>query len=399
MEGKLELYQQEINSQTQAIFARLEYYRKAMFEIKKLLKDYFFNTWRTQRLTEIAQGDEVVFSFNMVQKAMENCLVDETLLVETAQRISEDTENPSLIAAFDPYVLKSGLPLELNQEEGLFLFKPEKPYTPMAQVFMRQFAYALSIYRVCLGLCETYCAIYSYQGIETKQQKDYIEYANFLKQQLNEEVDLISLNQEVKKIENEILNLLCTEKVHEGLDQFKKDIDTLKIKLVTLLESGANHLQDSYKEFPNNPILWILHDRSWHALLKTISGLLYAQQYNYSTLYGTLEIKKEFISLIKAEIEQFDTAIVAKTPLLKIELLKKGAKLINEIKIDVLAEIAEKKIEMIEAPKVGISSSSISNNIYGLYFAYHNSQLTNKDDVEEEHVEKDEKAQAFVNKY
>ncbi|WP_115708843.1 hypothetical protein [Legionella sainthelensi] len=397
MEGKLELYQQEINAQTQAIFARLEYYRKTMFEIKKLLKDYFFNTWRTQKLTEVAQGDEVVFSFNIVQKAMENCLVDEIILAEDAQKMAKEGENPSLIAAFDPYVLKSGLPLELYQEDGLFLFKPEKPYTPMAQVFMCQFAYALSIYRVSLGLCETYCAIYSHQVIETQRQKQYIESATFLKQQLNEEVDLISLNQEIIKIENEILSLLCTEKVHEGLDQFKKDIDTLKIKLVTLLEFGANYLQNSYKEFPNNPIFWILHDRSWHALLKTISGLLYAQQYNYSTWDGTLEIKKEFISLIKAEIEKFDTAVITQTPLLKIELLKKAAKLINEIKIDTLAELAEKKIEVIEAPKVTFSSPSLSNNIYGLYFAYHKSQLPNIDPVEEERIEKDEEEHALIN--
>ncbi|KTC81919.1 hypothetical protein [Legionella cincinnatiensis] len=390
MEGKLELYQQELNVQTQTIFERLEYYRKTMFEIRKLLKDYFFNTWRTQRLTEVAKGEEVVFSFNIVQKAMEDCLVDENILIETAQTIVKEAENPSFIAAFDHHVLKSGLPLELNQEDGLFLFKPEKPYTPMAQVFMRQFAYALSIYRVCLGACETYFAIYSHQGINTTQQKDYIESANFLKQQLHEEVDLISLCNEVKKIENEILSLLHTEKVHEGLDQFKKDIDTFKIKLVTLLESGANYLQDSYKEFPNNPILWILHDRSWHALLKTISGLLYAQQYNYSTLYGTLEIKKEFIGLIKTEIDKFDTAVLAKTPLLKIELLKKAAKLINEIKIDILGTLAEKEIEMVEAPKVDVFSPRLSHNIYGLYFAYHKSQLTTKDPIEEEHVEKEQ---------
>ncbi|CAM3676342.1 Uncharacterised protein [Legionella oakridgensis] len=31
MEGKLELYQQEINAQTQIIFARLEHYRNAMY--------------------------------------------------------------------------------------------------------------------------------------------------------------------------------------------------------------------------------------------------------------------------------------------------------------------------------------------------------------------------------
>lgn len=390
MERKLELYQQEINANTQPIFARLEHYRKAMFEIKKLLKDYFFNTWRTQKLTEVAKGEELVFSFNMVQEAMEKCLVDEQILVETALEIA--TGNPSLMAACDIHILKSGLPLELDQQDGLYLFKTEKPYTPMAQVFMRQFAYALSIYRVCLGVCETYLAIRSHQGIDTQQQKNYIESANFLKQQLNEDVDLISLHKEVKRIEKEIISLLRTEEVHEGLDQFKKDIDTLKIKLVALFESGAKHLQNSYKEFPNNPILWILHDRSWHTLLKNISGLLYAQQYTYSTLYGTLEIKKEFIGLITKEIDYFDTTALAKTPLLKIELLRKAAKLVTETKIDVLAKLAESGIELVEAPKIGMFSPPPSNSIYDLLFAYYQrlSVITNTygEQVDENEEEK-----------
>lgn len=91
MEGKLERYQQEINTATQPIFTRLEHYRKAMFDIRKLLMNYFFNPGRTQKLTEVAKGEEIVFSFNLVQKNMEKCLVDEHQLVETAQAMI-DTE-------------------------------------------------------------------------------------------------------------------------------------------------------------------------------------------------------------------------------------------------------------------------------------------------------------------
>lgn len=384
MGGELELYQQEINAATQPVFTRLEHYRKVMFEIRKLLKDYFFNPSRTHKLTEVAQEEEIVFSFNMVQEAMEKCLVDEHLLVETAQTIQDTLENPSLVAAFDAHVLKSGLPLVLRGQDGVYLFKPEKPYTPVAQAFMQQFAYALSTYRVGLGVCETYFALYRHEGIHTEPLQYYIESAKYLQQQVNEENNLIALHRQTKTIEKEIIGLLRTEKVYEGLSHFKNDIDALTIKLIALLESGAVHLQNCYKEFPNNPILWMLHDRSWHALLKTLSGLLYADQYTYSTLYGTLEIKKEFIGQIKAEIDHFDTVVLAKTPMLKIELLRKAAKLITEIKIDILAKLAEKGIELIEAPKVGLFSTPHSASIYALMLAFQQKQLTSTNTTEEE---------------
>lgn len=391
MEGKLELYQQEIKAATQPIFARLEHYRKVMFEIRKLLIDYFFNPGRTQKLTEVAQGEEIVFSFNLVQKNMEKCLVDEHLLVETAQEIINTEENPSLVAAFDTHVLQSGLPLEFLEQEGLYLFKPEKPYTPMAQVFMRQFACALGTYRICLGICETYFALCNHEGMATKQLQNYIDSANDLKQQITEEVDLIALHKQVKIIENEIMALLRTEKVHEGLPQFKNDIDKLKIKLVALLEAGAVHLQNCYTEFPNDAILWMLHDRSWHSLLKTLSGLLYAELYTYSTLYSTLEIKKEFIGLIKTEIEHFDTRVFATEPLLKIELLRKAAKLISDAKIDILAKLAENGVKLIEAPKTGLFSTPPSNSIYGLMLAYQQRQLALVNTFGEARVDENEK--------
>ncbi|KTD02459.1 hypothetical protein [Fluoribacter gormanii] len=395
MEEKLELRRQEINKVTQPIFARLEHYRKVMFEIRKLLKEYFFNEGRTQKLTEVARADEQVFSFNMVRDAMEKCLVDEQTLVETAEAIMYSAENARLVTAFDSHVLASGLPLEFHKQDGIYLFKPEKSYTPEAQAFMRQFACALGAYRVCLGICEIYFAIYQHQSIQTGQLQNYIDSACHLKQQLNEEVDLIFLHKQVKTIKKEITSLLRVEKVHEGLNQFEYDIDLLTKRLVELLESGAVHLQNCYKEFPNNPILWMLHDRSWHALLKTLSGLLYAEQYTYSTLYGTLEIKKEFTCLIKTEIDQFAVVNLAQLPLLKIELLKKAAKLITETKIDILAKLAEQGVELIEAPKTGMFSPPLSNSIYGLMLAYHQRQLTGLNATEDEFENDDEFNQDF----
>lgn len=369
MGGELELCQKEMNTAIQPVFARLEHYRNAMFQIRKLLKDYFFDTWRTQKLTEVAKNEELVFSFNLVQEAMEQCLVEEETLVKAAQTISDDKINPSLAAALDAHVLNCGLPIELRETDGVYLFKPAKPYTPSAQAFMCQFAYALSAYRVCLGICETYYALYRHEGIQTEYLSNYMQAATLLQQQIEGSDHLISLHQQARAIEKEIINALRSEKVREGLAQFQMDIDLLTGKLVELLESGIVHLQNCYQEFPNNPILWMLHDRSWHALLKTLSGLLYADHYTYSTLYGSLTIKKEFIELIKAEIDHFGSVTSAKTPLLKVELLREAAKLITEIKIDILAKLAAQGIELVKAPQIGMFSKAPAPDLYALLLA------------------------------
>ncbi|MCW8397265.1 hypothetical protein OQJ26_00465 [Legionella sp. PATHC038] len=384
MGGELELCQKEMNTAIQPVFARLEHYRNAMFEIRKLLKEYFFNTWRTQKLTEVAKNEEVVFSFNLVQEAMERCLVEEETLVKTAQIISDNTKNPSLVAALDAHVLKCGLPIELRETDGVYLFKSAKPYTPSAQAFMCQFAYSLSAYRVCLGICETYYALYRHEGIQTEYLSNYMQSATLLQQQIEGSVNLISLHQQVRAIEKEIISALRSEKVREGINQFKMDIDSLTSKLVELLESGIVHLQNCYLEFPNNPILWMLHDRSWHTLLKTLSGLLYADHYTYSTLYGSLTIKKEFIELIKAEIDHFGAVTSAKTPVLKVELLRKAAKLITEIKIDILAKLAEQGIELVKAPQIGVFSKDPSPDLYALLLTSWKKSLSVKEQDDEE---------------
>lgn len=392
MGGELEIYQQALDGASQPVFARLEQYRKVMQEVRKLLKDYFFNTTRTQKLTEATQTDETVFNFNSVKEAMEACLPDEEFLLAAAQEVRNPAGHPSLVAAFAAQISRSTLPLEFQDEHGSYMFNPQKPYTPMAQIFMQQFAYALSVYHVCLGVYETYYALSNHEGIHIQALKNYIEAAQSIKQQAEgNEVNLLALHQHTKTIKKEIMSQLRTEKIYAGITSFKEDVDTLSTQLVAILEFGAVHLQKCYKEFPNDAILWMLHDRSWHALLKTISGLLYADQYTYSTLYGTLEIKKEFISLIKSEIDHFSEVAFTKTPLLKIELLRKAADLITKTKTDLMAELAKQGIELVEAPIVGMFSTAPTlkprSNIYELMAAYYSraSQVVvNEDESSEE---------------
>lgn len=390
MGGELELYQQEIDMASKPVLARLEHYRKVTQQVRELLKEYFFNGSRTLKLTEAGQADEVVFNFNSVSEAMKICLADENILSETAQRLLNPARHPGFVNAFDSHILNSALPLELQENKCLYMFKPDKPYTPMAQVFMQQFAYALSAYRICLGVYEIYYAVTFYNALQTEQLKKYIESSQSLKQPFDGDVDLLVILKQLKAVQKEVKSLLRGENIHAGMDNLKKDLDTYSNILDELLSFCAIHLQNCYKEFPNNPILWMLHDRSWHALLKTLSGLIYADQYTCSTLYGTLEIKREFIGLIKSEIDHYTNVAFTKTPLLKIEILRKAARLIAETKIDIYAKLAEKRIELVEAPKGGIFSHPGSQNIYELMLKLYKTDKNNSPtelDTDEENNE------------
>lgn len=367
MGKEFELYQQEMDKAYKPIFARFEHYKTSANQIRLELKKYFFNVERTVKLTEPASADEKMFNFNAIKEAMEMCLADEEVL--------KTTNAAGLMAAFDSHISKSTLPLELQEDNCLYLFKPAKPYTPMAQLFMEQFAYALSAYRVCLGVYEVYSAVTYYKNLTADTLSEYMETIhnhtetthNLNKLRVNNG-DLIELLKEAKYTQKEIKHMLRAEKVHEGMEQLKNDINACSSMLNALLDASAIHLQNCYTKFPNNPILWMLHDRSWHQLLKTVSKHLYANQYTYSTLYGSLQIKKEFIALVKSEIDNFVNTAIEKTPLLKINRLKDAAKCIAETKIDIIANMAEKGIERVEAPKMGMFSTHKSQNFYERMF-------------------------------
>lgn len=371
MGGELELYQQQIDTAFKPVLERLESYRKAMFEIKKLLVLQFFDEARTKNLTESAQVEQVVFDFKDVKESMEKCLVDENELVVKAQEMQGQSGNPSLVRALDANVLGSGLPIKL-QENGLYHFNNERNYTPKAQAFMQQFAYALTAYRMCLGVCEVYFTVLYHQGIQTEEHKKYLESANQLKQlPLDGAVDLHDLLRQAKKIKREINELLHPKQVRQGLETYKDDIIQELTKFTTLFETGADHLQACYKQFPNHAKLWPFHEDSLHNLLRTLSSLLYVDKYTASIYQGTLTINLGIIEELKKEIDQFSSTAPENTRLLRIELLKKAGLDINTAIGEIRAKAAEKDVELIEAPQeMGVFGALNNTSVYHWMSAY-----------------------------
>ncbi len=349
-------HQEEFDTASKPIARHLDHYKKTIDEIRKLLVDYFFDSTRIQKLTEIAKSNEIVFDFNLVKVAMETCLSNERVFEPYSQ---------SLMFNLDHQVINSGLPIQLQAEKNLYSFTQEVPYTPLAQGFMQQFTYALSAYRICLGIYEIYSDLLSSTNRQIQPIKYHLESAQKLRQIVdNEEADLLSLHRQVKGLKKEIWSLLTHQKAHEGMSIFKEDIDKCAEQLQQLMRSGATHLQDSYRLFPNNPWLWMFHDRSWHTMLKTIAKLLYTEQY-ISQNSDTLTIKEEFIEKIKCQIEEFGVVVSQKIPLLKIELLRQAAKQISESNIDIRAKLAEQGITLSEASQGGVFSTPTIYEVFG----------------------------------
>ncbi|STX51029.1 coiled-coil protein [Legionella busanensis] len=368
MGGELERYQQELDTATKPIIARSVHYQKVISEIRKLLKDYFFNEKRIQKLSEPVKETELVFNYDQIKDPMEFCLVDEFFIENLAL-----ANGSSWTTAFDVHIANSNLTIEIQPEKGLYIFKPEKPYTPMAQSFMQQFTYALGVYRLSLGIYEAYAPILNHVELQQIQTfKNYIDSAQNAKELLQrDDIDLLALYRQTKSFKKEILSHLKSEKIHQGINIFRADLDKLTSQLTQLLEVGAGYLENCYKVFPNDPILWMFHDRSWHGLIKNMAALLYANYYASYTLSTTLEIKKEFIALIKNEFEQFNLISSEKLGLLKIELLRKAAKIISEFKVDLQAKLALQGIEIIEAPVVSMFSGTARPSMYQLMAEYY----------------------------
>lgn len=364
----VEALQKQFDDACKPILTRCQYYATVTVNIRRTLLTHFFDSTITSTLTETAQSDQLVFDFNQVRESMQACLVDEQTLFQIANGIKEEysLDKINLVRALDANVLNSGLPFIL--QDNKYAFSPEKPYTANAQTFMQQFAYALSAYRISLGICEVYEVYFNTKNhpcLNVNEHREGIALANHLKQNLEEsgkEFDLITLWQQAKGIKNKMNELL--KAVHEFPPSFETEIQLEAAKLSELFHHGAHHLQEGYKKFPNSSKLsWLIFDASWQALLKNIAGSLYSEQYSYSTLYGTLAINLDFIKTLNTEITQFYTTTLEKLPLLKIELLEAAYEAVNKSIVKIKMHAAKNKIELIKAPEVSIFNVE-ENSIY-----------------------------------
>ncbi|MDI9819535.1 MULTISPECIES: hypothetical protein [unclassified Legionella] len=364
--NKIQTLEGQIKKTCEPIMKRREHYATIALEVRTPLLSYFLDAGQGDALIERPQQNQCVFLFKDIKDSLEACLVDEVLLVETAQNINPET--PSLVAASDHCIKQAKLPLVL--EKNGYCFKPATPYTPKAQRFMEQFASALSVYRVYLGICDVYCFINRHHCLNLDEYNEILEQAQQFKSELEPKLNdsgeqfLNKCWQDAKKLKGELNEL--SKKIQRFSPEFENKIQFETAKISQLFEQGAYLLNESYKKFPNESILWLLVDEKWQTLLKTLAAKLYFNQYSASAYSGALTINTEFTKLVNQEITDYYTAIMETLPLLKGEILREAFAVVNQSITDLKLEAAHKGIQLLKAPENGFFSPGIYSGMLSI---------------------------------
>lgn len=362
------IHQVEMETAAQPIMIRLTNYRSLMYRMRVIFTEYFFDEERTKNLSDTSPYNPVVFDFSQIMPAMKMCLVEESDLIKSAQKIEGIMGNPSFVSALHDNILQSGLSFELQEENNQYLFKPEKPYKDAVQNYMNQFANALSIYRICLGICEVYCAIYEIPHTETHQ--NLLHSAENLKLELENGTNVIGLYEKARDDEQQIRELLAAGKVRQGMDSFNQRIEILSTKLTALLNNGADCLRKSYSQHTPAKLRVVRH-RTWHSKLIEIARGLFGNMYRDNYISGSITIhNEEYVTLIRNEIDRFLSVAIEKTHLLKIELLCEAAKLVSESIIQIMKTWAIEGINYPNNTNAQVTPTQSTNNIYRNLFSF-----------------------------
>lgn len=357
----LESHQKKIETTSEIIQKRFIEYRDLTETIRKKLEAYFFDKSRTDKLTEIARGEQVGVHFNELEPKMRKCLVDAQSLAEKACNYN------SFVSALDECIVNSGLPLQL-QDASCYTFKPEKPYTPFAQAFMGQFAAALSVYRTCLGISELYYSMFYNDAIQNQDYFDYLESVNALKAEFDEGAtpcrELFSRSTPLRQLGN---SLLSTIMVHRGLEAFENQFNDSSKRLKDLIIYGENYLEKIYVDFPNDAKMWLIHSRSWHELLADLAEHIYPKSKIISWFTESkLAFSKSHSQLLQNEIDDFGKTMLEETPELRIALAESSLTTLQNTRVKLRAKMAHEKISISEAPKSTFfqNPSYASNSFY-----------------------------------
>ncbi|KTC86943.1 hypothetical protein [Legionella brunensis] len=352
--GKKELkaLQEEVDKVSVQMQKRVAYYSQATIDVRQKFTTYFFNAKLTDSLIERPDKGQEIFDFDEISESLKACLVDEQTLVSKAEAIKVKSQiMPSLVDALDANILGSQLPF-IRHGSG-YIFSQENPYTPKGQTYMRQFAHALSIYRVCLGICESYYLITNDVCLNVQTHQEAIFAAENLTVQLTKPEDstpLIDLWRNGKAIKRTLNDL--TANIDTFTPQFEEKIAYQTSRLTQLFEDGAALLQEGCKQFPNTSLLTFIFFDQWRAMLKDLANHFYLGKYS-SSFQGILTVNSE-CSELKRELSEFHAMTTDRLPLLKTELLAKGYKVINECLSCLRMEASRKKISLTEAPERGM---------------------------------------------
>ncbi|CEK09301.1 hypothetical protein [Legionella hackeliae] len=346
---ELKILEDEVKDSFDKLQKQAKHYADSAVKIRKIFLEYFFNTNILDSLVERPIEGQEIFNINEVSQALKSCLIDEEQLALQARDLKPEA-TLSLVDAFDVNIQESHLPL-IRSKHG-YIFHREIPYTTKAQQFMEQFAYALSIYRVCLGLFDVYYFMSQLNFVDTQPHYTYILEAETFKTELEKPdngtpwLDSWQTAKAMKQKSNELSATMT------GTLGFQQTIKDAKKRMEFLMGDGAVLLQDCYKNFPNTATLSIFFFDQWRKNSKTIADLLYPGKNSYSSYQGTLTVNDDCEQL-QGDVEEFGTRLTK----LKTALLRKGDKIIDACLSSLRIEAHCKQITIpLEAPEHGLFS-------------------------------------------
>jgi hypothetical protein len=365
---KWEQLQQDVNLTLGPLLQRGDYYKSGVEALRQVLTTYFLNPQMAAELVEPTGPGQQLFDFNQFKEKMSACLVHEETLAQYAgywQGLEGFTIGRR--GALNTIILNSGLPFECV--EGSYLLKFAPPFTPKAAKFMQQFAHALSIYGVYLGIVETYQTLLNYPFINSPAHLDYLPKAQSMLDKLpqcEDEPALKGFFRQAKSIKKEIkqeLSLIYLQK-EEFANAFLLEITNL----VQLFEEGKKRLEQCYKEFPNTSYTCWLYDTNWQYLLKTVAGNFFNNQYTYWSSTSTLTILPQFTAQLCDEIGDVHRSAMHKQFEFKVELLSESTRAFDDLLTKIRALAAKNNVSLLEAPSQTIFDSTQGSTVYHLYY-------------------------------
>ncbi|VEG91700.1 hypothetical protein [Legionella spiritensis] len=381
--SKWEVLQGQIDEAKKPLETRTDTYREKVKELRLTLEKFFINEANPKMLTETAKPDEVVFDFNLVKKAMKNCLVEEEQLIKTAVDLQEEKQlaKPSVIDALDYHIQNSGLPV-IQTATG-YQFTPEKPYTANAQAFMQQFALAINVYRAYLSIYEKYFTFFSYTWLDTNTHQEYLEQARELAMQAESatsETDWYTLLQNSIWLRNNITALFDHSYIRQGVDDFEKDMLFQVSELAILYEGAAKSLSACYSHQVNSGYSNLFFDSPWQKLLKGVAQSLFDNRYSASWYYGTLEIDTRVMANITREITTFYLAAMKHCLDYRVALLQEALETVNRANTAIYVKAAQLDVSL-QAPRTPSTRSSAMSSVYELWPSYFNKPMGSRPDV------------------
>lgn len=338
MGKELKEVEEEVNIVVEKIKKQAQHHAETTIRVRKVLLDYFFDVNIINTLTESPDSNHELFNVNAILEPLKACLVEESKLVEKAEAIKHGARS-SLVEALDANIQETHLPF-IRSKEG-YAFYREIPYTPKAQSFMEQFAHALSVYRICLGICEAFHYMSGHACLDLQEYYAAISKAEHLKAALKEPgnatpvIDSWRLAKDIKRQLRDLVKV-----IDAFTSDFECTIEQEQARLKFLMEGAAEILQDSYRKFPNTATLPFLFSDQWQTTAKMLDNLLYPE--------------KTKCSQLSSEISEFKEIVNAKLPILKTELLVKAFKLVDSCLSRLRIEAHRKHISLAEAPENGV---------------------------------------------